>query len=76
MKQSTYFPAIYRPADKPSTADAIDMALAMATATLRRWRQRSEQRRQLTRLSIRQLDDIGITEAERLAEISKPFWRA
>jgi len=76
MKQLIYVPNIRLPADKPSAADAIDKSIARVAAILRRWNQRSEQRRQLAGLSIRKLDDIGITEAERLAEVSKPFWRA
>ena len=45
-------------------------------ATLRRWRQRSAQRRRLAGLSICLLDDIGITDEQRFEEIGKPFWRA
>ena len=76
MKQLTYFPNMYPPAGESSAADAIDKSIAKVAATLRHWRQRSAQRRQLAGLSIHHLDDIGMTEAERLAEISKPFWRA
>lgn len=32
-------------------------------------------RRQLARLDNRQLADAGITEAQRQAELDKPFWR-
>jgi len=76
MKQLTYFPNMYPPAGESSAAAAIDRSITRLAATLRRWHQRSEQRRQLAGLAIHQLDDIGITEAQRLAEISKPFWRA
>jgi uncharacterized protein YjiS (DUF1127 family) len=76
MKQLVYFPNMYPPAGESSAADAIDKSIAWVAATLRRWHQRSEQRRQLAGLSIQQLDDIGITEAERMVETSKPFWRA
>ena len=75
MKQLIYFPNIYPPAGESSAAAAIGRSIARLDATLRRWHQRSEQRRQLAGLSIRHLDDIGINEAERQAEISKPFWR-
>ena len=76
MKQLTYFPNMYPPAGESSVVETIDKSIARAAATLRRWHQRSEQRRQLAGLSAHYLDDIGITEAERQAEISKPFWRA
>lgn len=76
MKQLTYFPNIYAPAGENSAADCIDKSIAKVAAISRRWQQRSLQRRQLAGLSPYQLDDIGITDAERLAEISKPFWRA
>lgn len=32
-------------------------------------------RRQLAELDSRQLADLGISPSERVAEISKPFWR-
>jgi uncharacterized protein YjiS (DUF1127 family) len=54
----------------------IESAVENATAALRLWRRRSNQRRHLARLSLRELDDIGITDAERLEETVKPFWRA
>jgi uncharacterized protein YjiS (DUF1127 family) len=53
----------------------LESARAGARATLRLWRQRSLQRSRLATLSAHELDDIGMTEAERLAESAKPFWR-
>ena len=44
--------------------------------TLRTWRQRSAQRRALSQLSHRLLEDTGITPQQRYEEIHKPFWRA
>ena len=76
MKQLTYFPNMFPPSGESFAAETIDKSIAKVAATLRHWNQRSEQRRQLAGLSAHHLDDIGITEAERLAEISKPFWRA
>jgi len=75
MKQLTY-QDIDLPTGKASSADAIDTSIANVEATLRRWHRRSEQRRRLAGLSIRLLDDAGITEAQRFEEISKPFWKA
>lgn len=75
MKQTALPYGEYSPAAglHPGMLDSI---LAGAQAILRRWRERAAQRRRLAGLSSRQLDDIGITEAERLEECSKPFWRA
>jgi uncharacterized protein YjiS (DUF1127 family) len=42
---------------------------------LREWRQRDRDRAELARLSEAELHDIGVTSAERWAEINKPFWR-
>lgn len=44
-------------------------------ATLDRWRSNVHSRRTLARLDQRLLRDCGITEAERQAELAKPFWR-
>ena len=44
-------------------------------ATLLLWRRRIISRRQLARLDTRLLADAGISESERYAELSKPFWR-
>ncbi|MCY1284711.1 hypothetical protein D3C76_826030 [compost metagenome] len=43
--------------------------------TMRLWQRRIESRRQLARLDSRLLADAGISEAQRYAELSKPFWR-
>lgn len=42
---------------------------------LHRWRLTARTRRQLAELDSRQLADLGISPSERVAEISKPFWR-
>ncbi|MGI9281613.1 MAG: DUF1127 domain-containing protein [Endozoicomonas sp.] len=39
------------------------------------WRSRSRSRRYLARMDSRMLKDIGVTESDRMDEISKPFWR-
>ena len=75
MKQLTY-EEINPSAGSTSGADTIEVTLENMLATLRRWRQRSAQRRRLAGLSICLLEDIGITEAQRFEEIGKPFWRA
>lgn len=44
-------------------------------ANLLTWQQRVLSRRQLARLDPRLLADAGISEAQRQAELAKPFWR-
>ncbi|MCY1546749.1 hypothetical protein D9M68_827630 [compost metagenome] len=44
-------------------------------AALLTWQRRIVSRRQLARLDARLLADAGISEAQRHAELSKPFWR-
>ncbi|WP_339525040.1 DUF1127 domain-containing protein [Pseudomonas sp. EA_35y_Pfl2_R111] len=46
-----------------------------AYAALCGWRRKLRTRRQLARLDSRQLADAGITEAQRQAELARPFWR-
>jgi uncharacterized protein YjiS (DUF1127 family) len=46
-----------------------------AYAVLCSWQRNWHTRRQLARLDSRQLADAGITEAQRQAELEKPFWR-
>ena len=43
--------------------------------TVRLWQRRIESRRQLARLDSRLLADAGISEAQRYAELNKPFWK-
>ncbi|MDO9625927.1 MAG: DUF1127 domain-containing protein [Pseudomonas sp.] len=44
-------------------------------AVLLLWQRRIVSRRQLARLDARLLADAGISEAQRHAELGKPFWR-
>jgi uncharacterized protein YjiS (DUF1127 family) len=44
--------------------------------TLRVWRQRRLQRRELTRWSDRDLHDVGLCWSDIVYEAEKPFWRA
>jgi uncharacterized protein YjiS (DUF1127 family) len=50
------------------------LPLRMFTSVLQ-WQRRVISRRQLARLDSRLLADAGISEAQRYAELSKPFWR-
>jgi uncharacterized protein YjiS (DUF1127 family) len=42
---------------------------------MRLWRRRDRERGQLAQMSEAELHDIGVTSAERWAEINKPCWR-
>jgi uncharacterized protein YjiS (DUF1127 family) len=54
---------------------AIANFLDRAMATIRIWRERVHQRRQLQQLSDRDLRDIGISRLDAKAEYGKPFWQ-
>ncbi|MDD1014853.1 DUF1127 domain-containing protein [Pseudomonas rubra] len=41
---------------------------------LMRWRQLHRERRELARLSDAALDDIGLSRADILREVERPFW--
>jgi uncharacterized protein YjiS (DUF1127 family) len=49
--------------------------LDRAIARLRLWRSRYRARRELVKLSPRDLRDIGLTPAQAGFEADKPFWR-
>lgn len=46
-----------------------------AASNLLLWQRRLSSRHQLARLDSRLLADAGISESQRYAELSKPFWR-
>ena len=50
--------------------------LSQVAETLHVWRQRHEQRRELSHWSDRELHDIGVSSSDAIYEASKPFWRA
>ena len=49
--------------------------LSSLLATLRLWRRRSRERAQLASFSLRELHDIGLSNADAMQEAGKPFWR-
>jgi uncharacterized protein YjiS (DUF1127 family) len=51
-------------------------SLAGVLDTLRLWRERYQQRRELAEWTERDLHDLGLSWSEMLAEADKPFWRA
>ncbi|CAI8867954.1 DUF1127 domain-containing protein [Pseudomonas donghuensis] len=46
----------------------------VAAQRLMRWRQLHHERRELARLSDAALDDIGLSRADILREVERPFW--
>lgn len=58
-----------------STTRSTSSAHRGLVGTVRLWQRRMESRRQLARLDSRLLADAGISEAQRYAELNKPFWR-
>lgn len=47
-----------------------------ATKTALRWSERARQRRHLSHLTPRELEDIGISAEAASHEAAKPFWQA
>jgi len=75
MKQNSY--TFYHPySGEIALSAAINAFFSRTVMTLRTWNKRIEQRNALANLSPRLLVDTGISEAQRLAEVNKPFWRA
>jgi uncharacterized protein YjiS (DUF1127 family) len=50
--------------------------LAQIGETLRLWRERQHERRQLAELTDRDLHDVGLSRGDIYFEAEKPFWRA
>ena len=59
-----------------SGASPVATALIAAGSTLAKWETRARTRAGLKRLDTIQYPDIGLTTAEVLHEVAKPFWRA
>jgi len=75
MKQNAY--TFYQPySGEIAMAASIHAFISRAAMVPRSWNQRLKQRNALAKLSSHQLADTGISEAQRLAEANKPFWRA
>jgi uncharacterized protein YjiS (DUF1127 family) len=53
---------------------ALKRLTADVFATVLEWQERARQRRQLSELDDRMLDDIGVTRADVDREMAKPFW--
>ena len=59
----------------PSVLPQVSLTLHRARQVYAIWKQRAITRRQLLKLSQRELDDIGVTRAEAMLEAGKPFWK-
>ncbi len=49
--------------------------LIVPNVGMAKWLRQANERRQLSQLDSRELSDLGISPGERMAELSKPFWR-
>lgn len=61
--------------DSASHASGAQTWARRGLALLKRWHRYARTRRQLAALDERQLADLGISPADRAAELDKPFWR-
>lgn len=61
--------------DSASHASGAQTWAQRGLAILKRCHQYARTRRQLAELDERQLADLGISPADRAAELDKPFWR-
>lgn len=54
---------------------AVSALARAAVAAVLTWRRRARERDLLSRMSDRELEDIGIARADADREATKPFWR-
>lgn len=54
----------------------VTTAVTRAARTVLVWQEREFQRRALERFDEHALRDIGVSRADAVREVSKPFWRA
>jgi uncharacterized protein YjiS (DUF1127 family) len=52
------------------------VAAEKVVGTLSVWQKRIDARNELAELTLREIQDIGLDQAEIEREIAKPFWRA
>lgn len=55
---------------------SIEAFVQTIGSTAKLWMRRHNSRRQLAQLNQQMLTDIGLSQADVFAELSKPFWRA
>ena len=59
----------------PQLSPAGEGTLTRAIAALQRWRERGRERRQLLRMTPRELRDIGLSNGDAWREANNPVWR-
>ncbi len=59
----------------PLTASPVARMLVTAGQTLAVWETRARTRADLRGMCVSRYGDVGLTTAEVLREVSKPFWR-
>lgn len=75
-------PVAKMPAAKSSPVRATTRRIQIASligkvgATFALWRERARYRRELARMSERELSDIGVSRSQIADEVNKPFWRS
>ncbi len=77
--QTTSLPGRSRAPLRPSRATherRFTGWLVNALGILLVWQERASERYRLANLEAHQLEDMGLTRADVIAECSKPFWRA
>ncbi|MET0220880.1 MAG: DUF1127 domain-containing protein [Tardiphaga sp.] len=62
--------------EQPMTDRHAPNSLAVVAETLHLWRDRFQQRTELSHWSERDMHDVGLSLTEVMAEAEKPFWRA
>ncbi|WP_426178657.1 DUF1127 domain-containing protein [Pseudomonas sp. TWRC1-2] len=56
-------------------ASSSKRLIIRSASALARWAKQAHERQQLAQLDARELSDAGISQGDRIAELSKPFWR-
>ena len=75
MGVALYLRAHHVPATRRSAAPAEGF-IARLRRTVRRWRDRHDERKALAQLTDRELRDFGMSHWEAVHEATKPFWRS
>ncbi len=58
-----------------STPQRLTAAKPGLFALLRTWRLRAQEKAQLARFDAREMQDVGLTEADRVGILNTPLWR-
>lgn len=72
MSSTTIHPQVHPTLGLPR---AVTFAAVAAADTIRLWRQRARDRRELAGWTERDLRDAGVSRSDLYRELAKPFWR-